>query len=869
MYPEKPEDKTELNIKRTGQASGEEPSSSDKTVIFTPQDAEKSPSAEPGAIDDGVEPPRDDATIFQPPEKPANPDATRLVSSATIVKSGLSTPSSSIDADPGSEAFVLKQRFLMEKVLGVGGMGVVYKAKDRLKVEAQDKEPYVAIKVLSDEFKTHPEAFISLQRESRKTQRLSHTNIVKVFDFDKDGELFFMTMEYMEGKPLDRLLKQYSATGLPREDVWTIIDGMYSALSYAHAERIVHADFKPGNVFVTTSGMAKIFDFGIARAVTNIDRSEAGIVDRTVFDAGNLGALTPAYASYEMLKGEEPDVRDDIYALGCITYELLAGKHPFDKIPADEARNRRLKPKRIPNITKRQWRAIERALAFDRKDRIETVDLFYHELTDKPKSRLLLIAFIIIAAVIAAAIFLNIKNKPVVETKPVTSENEIRSEIEIQVRLSFHKKEIEKLLSDPDFSIVWEENLWNQYGGMRELLPEDDSWLVSIKTRIYTLYIQKIEGEIASASYDRARALIKNAQRFAGDTTLLETFELKIADAIKRTPQPETVLTPAIKPKPAVEPVVVKPEVEPRANIDEYNLALSNVYRQLECRTRLNMRDFAVAIDKIKSLDMNKYQGIKEEVVASLASCITEEAKRFPERAMESKKSALRLFDDHALIAAINIASRDVCDESIAGLGGSGKRAVCRDSIKGVGDGPELVVIPTGKNIKSFAIGKYEVSTAEFKLYCDQTGRCTVPAISDNGVPITGQPLSIVRDYLKWLSEKTGNKYRLPTKDEWVHAASATAIMQDPNRNCQFSSRGIQKGDGLIRSTIGRSNSWGLVNYLGNAQEWVYGKSGQIVAAGGSYINSMDECQINMSLEHSGQADDVTGFRVVREVGNS
>ena len=102
-----------------------------------------------------------------------------------------------------------------------------------------------------------------------------------------------------------------------------MIKGLGDALAFAHHRKIVHPDFKPANAFITKDNHVKVLDFGIARAI-----KPPGSSDTTHFDAGKLGALTPAYASYEMLDGDPPDPRDDIYALGAVAYLLLSGKRP-------------------------------------------------------------------------------------------------------------------------------------------------------------------------------------------------------------------------------------------------------------------------------------------------------------------------------------------------------------------------------------------------------------------------------------------------------------------------------------------------------------------------------------------------------------
>ena len=280
---------------------------------------------------------------------------------------------------------VIKERFKLLEVLGIGGMGKVFKGIDLLKQEARDKNPYVAIKLLNEDFKSHPEAFISLQRESSRQQKLAHPNIATVYDFDRiggPGTPVFITMELMEGQPLNTYIKKVvrKKGGLPYEEAFAIVRQLASALEYAHERRLVHSDFKPGNAFLCNDGTVKTLDFGIARAVKNPVTGEA---EKTLFDPGKLGALTPAYASLEMLEGEEPDTRDDTYALGCVAYELLTGKHPFNKLPATTAKENGLVPAPIKGLNKKQNRALRHALAFRREDRSQTVTDFIEEFEGK------------------------------------------------------------------------------------------------------------------------------------------------------------------------------------------------------------------------------------------------------------------------------------------------------------------------------------------------------------------------------------------------------------------------------------------------------------------------------------------------------
>ncbi len=274
--------------------------------------------------------------------------------------------------NPFAVGDVIKGRYELIDLLGRGGMGAVFLAKDRLvKIS-------VAIKVLATDFASHPDAERTFRQEAQNAMALSDDNVVKVFHFDVDEARRspYIVMEYMQGAPLDDVIQQYPE-GRPFDEVWQIVRHIGSGLAYIHDHGLVHCDFKPGNVFLLEDGTAKLLDLGIARAT-----SRARVADATIFDVGTLNAMAPAYASPEMFERQAPDPRDDVYALGCTVYELLTGRHPFDRVWSIRAHD--LVLERVPGLSDRRWRALEKTLALKRDERTASVAEFLEEFEAKP-----------------------------------------------------------------------------------------------------------------------------------------------------------------------------------------------------------------------------------------------------------------------------------------------------------------------------------------------------------------------------------------------------------------------------------------------------------------------------------------------------
>ena len=208
---------------------------------------------------------------------------------------------------------ILAGRYELLEKIGEGGMAVVFKARDRL------LSRFVAIKILRPEYTKDTMFIESFRRESQIAAGLVHPNIVNVYDVGKEGNIYYIVMELIEGRPLSDIIKEEGP--LDPHRAAAIAEQVASALSMAHKHQLIHRDVKPHNIMITADGVAKITDFGIAKAVTG--GTLVGEQQEAV-----MGSVH--YFSPEQARGAYVDEKSDIYSLGIVLYEMLTGKVPFD-----------------------------------------------------------------------------------------------------------------------------------------------------------------------------------------------------------------------------------------------------------------------------------------------------------------------------------------------------------------------------------------------------------------------------------------------------------------------------------------------------------------------------------------------------------
>jgi eukaryotic-like serine/threonine-protein kinase len=268
------------------------------------------------------------------------------------------------------ELEVLGDRYELQEPIGRGGMATIYRAVD-LRMGRT-----VAVKILREVYSSDPKFVTRFQREARAASALQHPNIVQVFDYGQSGDSYYIAMEFIEGADLRRYLKKHGM--LSNERAIEIAHDVALGLGAAHKRGIVHRDVKPQNVMLNDDGLVKLTDFGIASVYKDVD------AERLTTTGMTLG--TVQYYAPEQAQGEVVSPAADIYALGIVMYEMLAGKTPFDGDTPVAVAMRHIQdipepPSRInPRISPALERIILRCLEKDPRDRYRDGDALAYAL---------------------------------------------------------------------------------------------------------------------------------------------------------------------------------------------------------------------------------------------------------------------------------------------------------------------------------------------------------------------------------------------------------------------------------------------------------------------------------------------------------
>jgi serine/threonine protein kinase len=259
---------------------------------------------------------------------------------------------------------ILGRRYRVDEILGQGGMSAVYKAFD------PNLKRVVAVKLIHPHLASDPKFLFRFEEEAAAVAQLRHPNIVKVFDFDHDGDLYYMVQEFVPGETLQERLRRLNREGrrLSLKETIQITAEMCDATGYAHELGMIHRDIKPANIMLNEEGQAVLMDFGIVKITSSQQHTATGAVVGTAL-----------YLPPEIIRGEAADPRSDIYSLGVTLYEMISGRPPFEANSAmtllmmhlhDPVPDlRQLRPE-VPN---KFIAVIEKALAKDRSERYRSM----------------------------------------------------------------------------------------------------------------------------------------------------------------------------------------------------------------------------------------------------------------------------------------------------------------------------------------------------------------------------------------------------------------------------------------------------------------------------------------------------------------
>ena len=280
-----------------------------------------------------IQPGGEAATILDSSSAPADPDAT--IAPAVGGTTGWSVPIQKPDTrDPSAPiepGVVLGERYEILKRLGEGGMGAVYKARDR------ELDRTVALKVIRPDLAGHPDILRRFKQELILARQVTHKNVIRIFDLGMADGRKFITMDYVEGRDLKSIIVERGK--LPPVEAVPIVQQILRGLEAAHTEGVVHRDLKPQNIMVDDGGRVWVMDFGLARSMETAGMTRTGAL---------MG--TPDYMSPEQARAEKVDARSDLFSLGIIFYEMLTGELPFQADTMMATLLKRVQEKAVPPV---------------------------------------------------------------------------------------------------------------------------------------------------------------------------------------------------------------------------------------------------------------------------------------------------------------------------------------------------------------------------------------------------------------------------------------------------------------------------------------------------------------------------------------
>jgi len=408
------------------------------------------------------------------------------------------------------------------------------------------------------------------------------------------------------------------------------------------------------------------------------------------------------------------------------------------------------------------------------------------------------------------------------------------------------RREVETLLNKPFDSVNWGKTIQSTLSQLEEILPANDSWLQNTKQQIALFYFKRAENLRRQGKFGQARSTLQLVEKFNPNIPGLDEEKSTLKAAEERALQQQQI----------------QAQQQQSTDLKQQLLREAN---------NNNVEKAEDLLDQLRAILSKNDPFVQTEAPNAIAAAYVRLSKNALQRgeteaAAQLIAAGLEIAPQHKELNAVKrrlpTKSTDACELKYAGYG---KRNTCHDSI-GADRGPVLVVIPAPKGGKAFAIGKYEASIEDFNVYCRATKSCAARE-TNSDLPITNVSFNDIKSYLQWLSDQSGATYRLPTKSEWTYAAKASAQPAGKDFNCRVMiGDDVVKGNALLTIKSGKNNSWGLFNYIGNAQELVFDAPNNLLALGGAYQDPLAQCNISFSRKHDGKPDAITGFRVLREL---